>query len=200
MSSILDFHPTPNSTEAVVHLSEDEIDDQLIGDLAAAPAAHLDACALCTHRVAQAKDPIASFQSLTLAWSERRSATLPVPNRSTNRPLWQRRAAWVTACSALAIGIAFTNVGRQASLTPGLHVAQVQPAVPQATAVVSAAAVAPATSDTAASPAEQISADNQMLQAIDAEIRTVPNSSATLGLDPVSDHSNRPLATTSLQD
>ena len=57
MSSILDFHPIPNPTEAVVHLSEDEIDDQLIGDLAAAPAAHLDACALCTHRVTQAKDP-----------------------------------------------------------------------------------------------------------------------------------------------
>ena len=200
MSSILDFHPIPNPTEAVVHLSEDEIDDQLIGDLAAAPAAHLDACALCTHRVTQAKDPISSFQSLTMAWSERQSATLPVPNRLMKRALWQRRGAWVTACSALAIGIAFTSVGHRAFLTPGLHAARVQPAAPQAAAVVPASAVVLASSDTAASPAEQISADNQMLQAIDAEIQTAPNSPAALGLAPVSDHSNWPPTATSLQD
>jgi hypothetical protein len=197
MSSILNFHPIPNSTKAIVHLSEDEIDDQLIGDLAAAPAAHLDACALCTHRVAQAKDPIASFQSLTMAWSERRSATLPIPNRSMNRPLWQRRAAWVTACSALAIGIAFTNVGHRAALPVDRQLSQGQPsqlAAPQA------AAVDQASRNTVTPPAEQISADNQMLQAIDDEIHTAPNSPAALGLAPVSDHSISPPATTSLQD
>lgn len=197
MSSILDFHPTPDPSEAVVHLSEDEIDDQLIGDLAAAPAAHLDACALCNHRVSQAQDPIASFQSLSMAWSERRSATLPIPNRSMNRPLWQRRAAWLTACSALAAGIAFTNAGHRASLTPDVQPAQVQPAQQAAP---QASAVDQASSDAAAPAAEQISADNQMLQAIDDEIHAVPNSAATLGLDPVSDYSNWQPATTSLQD
>ena len=193
MSSILDFHPIPNPTESVVHLSEDEIDDQLIGDLAAAPAAHLDACPLCTHRVTQAKDPIASFQSLSMAWSERRSATLPVPNRSMNRSFWQRRGAWVTACSVLAIGIAFANVGHRASLTVDVQPIQVQPS-PQV------AAGTDASRDTATPPAEQISADNQMLQAIDDEIHTAPNSPATLGLAPVSDQSNWPPATTSIQD
>ena len=190
MSSILNFHPIPNPTETVVHLSEDEIDDHLIGDLAAAPAAHLDACALCTHRVTQAKDPIASFQSLSMAWSERRSATLPVPNRSMNKSFWQRRGAWVTACSALAIGIAFANVGHRSSLTADVQPTQVQPT----------RQVAAGTNDTTAPPAQQISADNQMLQAIDDEIHTAPNSPAALGLDPVSNHSNWPPATTSVQD
>ena len=54
-----------------MHLTEDQIDDVLMGDLAATTAAHLAACEACKLRVAEFEAPIASFKAVSLAWSER---------------------------------------------------------------------------------------------------------------------------------
>lgn len=195
MSSILDFHPTPNTS---AHLSDDQLDDQLIGDLAADLTAHLAACDLCTDRLAEASALINSFQNVTASWSERRSATLPIPKISQRTPLWQRRAAWLTASFAFAIGITFTSTNRHTTLkTADLRPVQTQSAQrsgPQLPALTDAVDVP------AAPPAAQVSADNQMLQDIDDELHPVSNSPAVLGLAPVSDNSNWPAATDSVQD
>ena len=79
------------------HLTPDQVDDHLIGDLAPAPAAHLAACSLCAERVALARSPLSSFQQVSTAWSERRSATLPIPVLDQQRPLLQRHMASASA-------------------------------------------------------------------------------------------------------
>jgi hypothetical protein len=208
MNSFLDLHTVPMTHSADTlfskdtlnnqlsndHLSDDQIDDHLIGDLATEPALHLAACSVCTERVAAALLPIANFDAATLAWSERRSATLPVPDLSGQRPVWQRQMAWVTASFALAIGIALSTVSRD------IQTAALQPA-PRAFAPVSAPQLPLTETAAVASPAPaQVSADNQMLKAINDELEASAETPADLGLDPGSIHPARSLATISVQD
>jgi hypothetical protein len=192
MSASPDLDPTPVPTApaacsvaASCHLSADQVDDHLIGCLAAEPAAHLATCPLCTRRVAAAAAPFTSFQRVTTAWSERRSATLTVPIHSRQRPLWQRHLGWATACLTVAIGVALTNAGPGwfAFSTPGPQSATLQTAQ----------------QDSAPAPhADQISADNHMLQAIDAALDTSAETPAALGLQTASQQRTPPPA--SLQD
>ncbi len=98
-------HPEIQTT----HLTLQQIEDCLIGDLAAAPAAHLNRCSHCAERVQSARSPLESFQLVATAWSERHSATLPIPAAPPRRALWQRYAPWVTACLTLSVGIALNN-------------------------------------------------------------------------------------------
>jgi len=171
------------------HLTPDQIDDLLIGDLAATPAAHLAACTLCAERVAAARSPIASFQQVSTAWSERRSATLPIPIPS-QRPSWQRHTAWATATLSMALGFAFINATHQFSV---LNTPQPAPAAsaqltpvqqptiaPKAPALTETASIAPP--PRAAHSAAQVSADNQMLHNIDASLDPATDSPAALGL------------------
>ncbi len=190
-------HLTPD------HLTPDQIDDHLIGDLAPTAAAHLSACTLCTHRVALARSPIASFQQVSTAWSERHSATLPIPIPAEQRTSWQRHTAWATATLSMALGFAFINATHQFSLlsTPA-PVASYQPAPAQQpapapkAAALTTASVAPAPH--IAHVAARISADNHMLQVIDASLDPSSDSPAALGLAPAPAPSSGTL--TSIQD
>jgi hypothetical protein len=172
------------------HLTPDQIDDHLIGDLAPAPAAHLAACSLCAQRVAAEASPLASFQQVSTAWSDRRSATLPIPVPTSQRPVWQRHMAWASASLSLAFGIAFINATHQFSFDttpqPTPTAARLAPVLPPATA--------PALPNTAA----QVSADNHMLQAIDASLDPSNDSPAALGLTSAAAISHGPPA--SMQD
>ena len=187
------------------HLTAEQLDDQLIGDLAPAPAAHLAACSLCAERVATAASPLSDFQNVSTAWSERRSATLPIPVSTPQRPLWQRHMAWATASLSLAFGIAFINANHQFSLqTSAPQPAPVTTAAsfvapqtiashaPQPPALAESASLAPAPR------AAQIAADNHMLRAIDASFDPSADSPAALGLLPASARSTGPPA--SIQD
>ncbi len=98
-------HPEFQAT----HLTPHQIEDYLIGDLAAAPAAHLATCSECAERVLAARSPLESFRLVATAWSERRSATLPAPAAISQQSRWQLRASWATACLTLAVGIALSN-------------------------------------------------------------------------------------------
>jgi hypothetical protein len=203
MNSYPELYPSSADPLAADHLTADQIDDQLLGDLAAAPAAHLAACSLCAERVAQAASPMASFQNVSTAWSERRSATLPIPVPTQQRPIWQRHMAWATASLSLAFGIAFLNASHQFSLqTSRPQPAPVQSAAaqliqqptvsPKALALTETASLAPAPRPT------QISADNHMLRAIDASFDPSADSPAALGLMPTAAPGSRPPA--SIQD
>lgn len=201
MSASPDLHPTtsaPNaapsasvlSVPASGHLSADEVDDHLIGCLAAQPAAHLAACPLCTRRVAAAADPLASFRRVTTAWSERRSATLTTSIRLRQRPLWQRHLGWATACLTVAVGIALTTSSHGWIV---FGPSAPQPATQQ-TAPQDATQQSPATTP----HVDQVSADNQMLQNIDDELDTSAETPAALGLQAPNDQPAAP--PTALQD
>jgi hypothetical protein len=173
------------------HLTPDQIDDHLIGDLAAAPSAHLAACSLCAERLALAGSPIASFQNVSTAWSERRSATLPIPVPTQQRPLWQRHMAWATASLSLAFGIAFINASHQFSLqsthpqsAPPPSVAAQLRAVQQPIISLKTPTLTETASIAPASHATQISADNHMLRAIDASFDPSADSPTALGIIP----------------
>ena len=191
-----DLSPNP-STEAAVanHLTADQIDDHLIGDLAARPAAHLAACSHCADRVAAATSPIASFQHVATAWSERRSATLPIPVPAQQQPMWQRHMSWASACLTLAVGVALINASHQFSIQTTAP--QIAPSVAAQLAPVpqlSTPPKAPALTQTTT----QIAADNHMLRAVDAAVDPFAESPAALGLAPADSRSTRPPA--SIQD
>jgi hypothetical protein len=169
------------------HLSEDQIDDLLIGDLdalAAPAAAHLDACLHCQSRVAAAKAPIASFKAVSLSWSERRSATLPpVAQPAVAVSVWHRYARWASVATAiLLVGIAVPMAKH--SDTPSTS--------KPATESIANAAAAPTAAEPAAQPQQatlrtvslpqqspdEIIRDNQMLEAIDQELATSDRSPA----------------------
>jgi hypothetical protein len=207
MNSYPDLYVSSAEHLTAGHLTADQIDDQLIGDLAAAPAEHLAACSLCSDRVATAASPLADFQNVTTAWSERHSATLPIPVPVQQRPLWQRHMAWATASLSLAFGIALINSSHQFSLqTTASQPAPIQTAqsfaTPQTIAPQTIPAQPPALTETAsiatAPRATQIAADNHMLRAIDASFDSSSDSPAALGLIPAAAPSAGPPA--SIQD
>ena len=193
----------PAEYSAAHHLTPDQLDDHLIGDLAPAPATHLAACSLCAERVAAARSPLSSFQQVSTAWSERHSATLPIPIPS-QRPSWQRHTAWATATLSMALGFAFINATHQFSILNAPEPAPIASTSPRLTPVQPPliTAEAPASAETAslapAPRAVQIAADNHMLQAIDASLAPSADSPAALGLLPAAAPNTGPL--TSIQD
>jgi hypothetical protein len=144
------------------HLTEDQLDDALIGDLGREYAAHLDSCAECQMRLAEAGAPIAQFNAVALAWSERRSATLPVPVQSASSA-WLPRAIWgATAAAVLAVGISVPSIRHGL----GIGNAEVRQEIPAGTLFASTGSV----DNPVAARDEQIANDNRMLEGIDREL------------------------------
>jgi len=183
-----------------LHLSNDQIDDQLIGELEPAAAVHLSSCADCTARVAAAAEPIAGFVAVSNAWSERRSATLPLLAASataSRRNYALRVTAAVAATAVLVVTFALHPLMSPASHSAGpMQATQTTPAAPTASqpqALTELASTGP--TETALSPRERmlrerISRDNQMLKAIDTALDT-SESAASLGLEPAGSSSNQ---------
>jgi len=156
------------------HLSETELESVLIGDAAPASTAHLAACGPCRTTLAEMEAPLAGFRAVTLAWSERRSATMPLRDLEAAQRRaalgWRQRFALSTGlAAALALGVAIPVLRH----TP--------PTEPGRTPV---AATDVAVSASSASPDEQISRDNLMLKAIDQELDSRAESPVSLGLQP----------------
>ncbi len=170
---------------SATHLTDDQIDDHLIGDLAAEAAAHLSVCDHCLARVAEAEAPLASFREMSLAWGERRSAVLPSPvSPSALSSRRFTRAHWLTGAAGLATAAIVLAVAVPANSRPDAPAAQTataaqptaltpapQPAVAIQTETLAALGHTGIKSVTpVAATAEQIDRDNQMLQAISREL------------------------------
>lgn len=192
-----------NPSEDMMHLSEEQIDDQLLGELGAGAAEHLAACSHCTARVAEAAEPITDFCDVAMAWSERRSATMPLPVVPSDGLLWQRRMGWATTAFALALGISLLGNGHKGSVeTASVQPEQIldAPVASRATAQVAATPRVVAVAAVQNTSADRYSGDNRMLQAIDTELDASVESPATLGLEPASDQSGSDSSQTSLED
>lgn len=164
-------------TRSTDHLTADQIDDALIGDLAEVCATHLTGCQACRLRLAEAAAPLASFNAVSLAWSERQSATLPLRPLSSTRAAWLPRALWAASAAAvLALGIA----------VPVLHHSESDNAAASygAAAPTLMASTGPVDNPVAARE-EQIARDNQMLQNIDRELTTPASLDQEYGLQTV---------------
>ena len=189
------------------HLTAQQIDDELMGDLGPPWDRHLAGCDLCGARVSEAAAPLAAFREVTLAWGERRSATLPLRPEALHRGMARSASfhpylAWAASASlALAIGVAIPWVSHgNGSQTSG----EIGRGVPPSSTEMrpgardSAAQVQLAESGTASR--EEIVRDNQMLNAIDRDLAPSgdPDGSAegavALGLQPLRTASQQRMA------
>jgi hypothetical protein len=164
---------------SATHLTQEELDSYLMGDLAAEPAAHLVGCEPCRAALAELEMPLASFRAVTLAWSERRSATMPLRDlqaaQSRAAAAWRQRFALSAGLAAvLAIGVAIPVLHYEA--TPS-DAARNQPSVQTAATTETASALSEESPQQ-----QQIARDNQMLRAIDQELNSSVESPAALGL------------------
>jgi hypothetical protein len=167
-------------------LTDDQLDEVLIAgsvadaDLTAEAITHLSACDLCQERLAASGAPLAGFREVSLAWAERRSATMPRPAGIPAGARQGRRLAWASVATAvLAIGIAIPMAYERGNASPGTS--SDAPSSVAALGHTGISSVTPA----AATP-DQIARDNQMLQEIDRALDAPTNTPAEYGLLPSS--------------
>ena len=157
---------TPHNS-AARHLSEDDLDEVLLGIATPVSTAHLAGCELCADRFTafqtELRSQMDAFNQASMAWSEARSNTISrdvahhkATSRLTLPKLWSAAAAMVLAA------------------TIGLHVTLDRRAVAPEASNSSTIQTASASLDAIHPEHDQaeIATDNAMLAAIDSEIGT----------------------------
>ena len=146
------------------HLTDDQLDEVLLGIASQPATAHLAVCDPCTQRFvnfqAGLQAQMSAFNQASLAWSEARSNTISRDiRRHKSTPRVTLPAVW-SAASALVLAAIFTvNAGLQR--TPG--------------SLESANTAATISSPDAVHPEHsqfELASDNAMLDAIDSEMGT----------------------------
>ena len=148
-----------NTSPLMQHLSEDQINDALIGELSDEVRLHLAACALCQAEAEPFQATLVSFNQATAAWSEAKSNTL---NRDLSdvRPAHRFTPATLWSCASALV------VAAVIIFSSGHHHD-------------SASAPAGLVADNSAAAREnEIAADNAMLGAIDSELQVATPSLA----------------------
>lgn len=135
---------TPGST---THLSQEALDDVLIGLGSPESHAHLDVCPDCSSRVKAFQGDLQLFNAASMAWSESRfpKARMTTPHQERPRLPF---ASWTAVAAALAV-MAFAVWHHRSAAPPN------QASAPVVQPVDSAA---------------QIAQDNQLLEAVNAAI------------------------------
>jgi len=135
---------TPESTN---HLSEEALDDVLIGLGSAESHAHLAECAECRAQVKTFRGDVALFNASSLAWSRSRMPRHRASERSRVR-LHAASMGWaVTAAALVAMALGIWH-HHPAKATQQANTVQTQPSDSEA----------------------QIAQDNQLMQAVNAAI------------------------------
>ncbi len=149
------MNANPNPSAALLHLSDDDLDDLLLGTASAACTAHAAACELCAQRLQSFRAGIATFNQASIAWSQARSNTLS-RDLSTHRP-----QPWLTLAAARSYAAALLVVAA-VMLTAGIHHRALATSASQARVG-------------HALGSDELASDNALLDAIDSEIyRPVP--------------------------
>ena len=134
------------------HLSEDDLDDFLLGLASSDASSHVAACPACRDRVAAFESQMSVFNQASRDWSEARSNTIS-RDLAAHRPSLRLTvpAMWYsTAAAVLAVALTFTtNLHRGADLPANAQIDTIATAAPG-----------------------DIDADNAMLAAISSETAT----------------------------
>jgi hypothetical protein len=160
----------------MIHLTDEQLDDALIGDqsieLTAFVAEHLGVCPACRERLADARMSLESFRAVSLAWSERRSATMPASLqeqlllKATGALRTWGSAAAAVLVIAVALPFAAQYVGSTGKTEPAQFAGRMAESGPGLGTVVND---------------EQLASDNQMLNEIDRELS--PSGTASVSMD-----------------
>ena len=174
------------------HLSDEQFTELLLGSRPSWVQAHLSECAACREEAERVSGAIGDFSTQSRMWAERRAAARPVHvvERKPALAWLVRPQAWAGA--ALTIALA-TGIGVSIHMD---RARTVQPAVTSAQAdSKKAQAGATTTQAEATIPAATLKADNELLTAIDGELRADESTPASLyGLD-ASTHGGRTKST-----
>jgi len=169
----------------MTHLTEEQIDELLMGSLEPGEAAgmreHAAGCAACAAQLAEIEAPLESFKAVTLAWSERRSATLPVrPAAKRAGARWGMGLAWgsLAAAALLAAVIPVLRHEQDVRVEKAYHNATKTQGTSQ-TATTASGTVQPANPAAAQDDStgtdvpentQEIANDNRMLAMVDYEL------------------------------
>ena len=146
----------PLKNQPAAHLTEDDLNDALIGLTTPDQDAHLAACEACSAELASFRESMGVFNKASLAWSEARSNTMPL-HPETRRSSWLGPIGTWALSGALAFLVAFF-------LTSAIHHhdEMLQAKNPAAA--------------TEVNREQEIATDNAMLAAINSELyRRVPS-------------------------
>ena len=151
-----------NQQSHLTHLTDAQFTELLLGANPAAVRAHLEGCPQCSDEADRVSRAIGSFEQHSRIWAERRAATRPIlaPVRAPVFEWLHRPQAWTAAALAIALaaGVGVSARNHHAPVVQ-TQVAATQPA-PE---------VSPAT----------LKADNDLLSAIDGELRADESTFAT---------------------
>jgi hypothetical protein len=160
------------------HLSDAQFTDLLLGTPPPAVREHLQACAQCSAEAERVSGAIGSFKQHSSLWAERRASARPPVHLPHRAPVFAwlhipaSPPAWTAAALVIALAAGFgVSIRNAHTRTVSQPVAQIQ----------APAQLTPAT----------LKADNELLSAIDGELRADETTPASLyGLNSAS-HSAR---------
>ena len=146
----------------LTHLTDAQFTELLLGANPAAVRAHLEACPQCSEEADRVSRAIGSFEQQSRLWAERRAASRPLLATQPQPvlPWLHRPQAWTAAALAIALAVGIGVTVRNDHPRAVQLQAKVQPAP----------AVSPAT----------LKADNELLSAIDGELRADESTPATM--------------------
>ena len=148
----------------ISHLSEDDLNDALLGLSTPASDLHLASCIECSEQLAEFRSTMGAFNKASLAWSEARSNSMPL-----ELPRKTFSFGGFGSLGSLAVSATFAFVVALA-LTLGIHYRSAKPEPNQASSLRPQQPAA----DTARQ--DEIAGDNAMLAAINSEIyRSTPS-------------------------
>ena len=146
----------------LTHLTDAQFTDLLLGANPAAVRAHLEGCPQCSDEADRVSRAIGSFEQQSRLWAERRAASRPLLATQPQLvfPWLHRPQAWTAAALAIALAVGIGVTVRNDHPRAVQLQAKVQPAP----------VVSPAT----------LKADNELLSAIDGELRADESTPATM--------------------
>jgi hypothetical protein len=152
------------------HLSDADFTELLLGSIPAHVAAHLNACSGCAEEARRVSNAIGGFERQSRVWAERRAATQQSVQASPRNPIlaWLQRpvgiATWSAATAALLLAATMGLHHLDQPVSQDIPVASVAPAQQQVT------------------PAK-LKEDNDLLYAIDDEMKADVSPASAYGLD-----------------
>jgi hypothetical protein len=138
------------TTEQSAHLTEEALDDALIGLSSPQAEAHLAVCELCRGQLEGFRSELRIFNQTSLAWSEAKPVKhLPVAAQLKHRPMIPASLRWAALAAAVMLAIGVPVWNHDHFSFPGFG-----------------SASRPATQDSEA----QIEQDNALLRSVDAAL------------------------------
>ena len=164
------------------HWTEERFSDYVLGLTTGHEAnLHLDRCAICREELDRFQESIASFNQVSMAWSERRAHGIARERAVKPAFAWFPTAAWALAAGlALAVGLPMAMEHRQEPAA--IHVAQVHSQDEMGSTQI--ASVGDENSPAA------IERDNKMMMAVADELNRADPTPAIYGV-PAAQHDKR---------